>query len=287
MAGAYSGLVSRPSRHARAQLLLTASWCRSPACGKPVPSAFINAHLDTGCSKHRRGPAQSTLSFRGASSTSTGAHASSPAPSTFGLRTGTGKRKASSSSGKQASQAPVVLDDDDDDEDENERKPSTSSSEHRASVAAPPRKRAKTATERLRAVKPLADRVRPTELDEFIGQEQVVGPGTMLRSLIESDKLSSIVLWGPPGVGKTVSPSNRPRKRHGLTCVRHSQTIARVIAKHTKSSFKELSATSTSTADVRKVFEDAYNLLKLTGQRTILFLDEIQVRRLPSAQVAS
>ncbi|KAF9115064.1 Werner helicase interacting protein 1 [Mortierella sp. AM989] len=102
---------------------------------------------------------------------------------------------------------------------------------------------------------PLAERARPTNLDDYIGQKDLVGPGGMLRALVLQDTVPSIVLWGPCGVGKT--------------------TLARIIAHSTKSQFKELSATTHGVADVRKVFEDAKNLFQLTRQRTIVFLDEI------------
>ncbi|KAF9351746.1 Werner helicase interacting protein 1 [Mortierella sp. AD094] len=102
---------------------------------------------------------------------------------------------------------------------------------------------------------PLAERARPTSLDDFIGQKELVGPRGMLRALVLQDTVPSIILWGPCGVGKT--------------------TLARIIAHSTKSQFKELSATTHGVADVRKVFEDARNLFQLNRQRTIVFLDEI------------
>ncbi|KAG0005861.1 Werner helicase interacting protein 1 [Entomortierella chlamydospora] len=102
---------------------------------------------------------------------------------------------------------------------------------------------------------PLAERARPTSLDDFIGQKELVGPGGILRALVLQDTVPSIILWGPCGVGKT--------------------TLARIIAHSTKSQFKELSATTHNVADVRKVFEDAKNLSLLNKQRTIVFLDEI------------
>jgi putative ATPase len=104
---------------------------------------------------------------------------------------------------------------------------------------------------------PLAARMRPQNFDEFIGQEHLTGPAAALRRAVESDRLTSIILWGPPGVGKT--------------------TLAEVIAGLTRSHFTRLSATSAGVADLRKVVEEARQRRKATGgrQRTILFIDEI------------
>ncbi len=102
---------------------------------------------------------------------------------------------------------------------------------------------------------PLAARMRPYSFDEFVGQEHLTAPGAALRKMVESDKLSSIILWGPPGVGKT--------------------TLAEVIARYTKAFFARVSATSAGVADLRKVVEEARKLRKATGRRTILFIDEI------------
>ncbi|CEG64264.1 Putative ATPase [Rhizopus microsporus] len=102
---------------------------------------------------------------------------------------------------------------------------------------------------------PLAAKVRPSTLSEFVGQEELLGPHGVLRSLIDNDRIPSMVLWGPPGCGKT--------------------TIARIISKMTKSRFIELSATSHGAADVKKAFDEAKGHLSLTGQKTIIFIDEI------------
>lgn len=88
-----------------------------------------------------------------------------------------------------------------------------------------------------------------------MGQEELLGPDGILKKLIDSDRIPSMMLWGPPGCGKT--------------------TIARIISKMTKSRFIELSATSHGAADVRKAFDDAKGHLVLTGQKTIVFIDEI------------
>ncbi|WP_341539463.1 replication-associated recombination protein A [Tepidibacillus fermentans] len=102
---------------------------------------------------------------------------------------------------------------------------------------------------------PLADRFRPRNLDEYIGQQHIIGKGKLLRRAIEADRLTSIILYGPPGTGKT--------------------SLAYVISQVTKSEFVRLNAVSTGVKEVREVIEKAAERLKLYGQRTILFLDEI------------
>ncbi|MDZ7798160.1 MAG: replication-associated recombination protein A [Patescibacteria group bacterium] len=102
---------------------------------------------------------------------------------------------------------------------------------------------------------PLADRLRPQNFNDFQGQEKIVGQGKILRKAIENDELFSIILWGPPGSGKT--------------------TLARIIANLTKSSFVQLSAVTSGKKDLIKVIEKAREKRKLKSQRTILFVDEI------------
>src|ERR671919_405251 len=109
--------------------------------------------------------------------------------------------------------------------------------------------------DRLRERAPLAARLRPRTLDEVVGQAHLLGPGRPLRVLIEGDRLSSVVLWGPPGTGKT--------------------TIARLIAGVTAKAFEPLSAVSAGVKDVREVVERARARLGEHGQGTILFLDEV------------
>jgi putative ATPase len=111
------------------------------------------------------------------------------------------------------------------------------------------------ADEAARASAPLAARMRPRTLDEFVGQGHVLGPGSALRSLVESDELRSVVLWGPAGTGKT--------------------SLAHIIAGATRSKFEELSATSSGVKDVRAVLAAARERLGALGRRTILFIDEI------------
>src|ERR671935_1121320 len=97
--------------------------------------------------------------------------------------------------------------------------------------------------------------MRPRSLDEVVGQDELLGPGKPLRVLIEGDRLSSVILWGPPGTGKT--------------------TIARLIAGVTAKAFEPLSAVSAGVKDVREVVERARGHLGEHGQGTILFLDEV------------
>jgi putative ATPase len=111
------------------------------------------------------------------------------------------------------------------------------------------------ASRHLEATAPLPQRLRPSTLDEFVGQEHVVGPNRALRLAIEADRVPSLVLYGPPGTGKT--------------------TLARIIAGVTGAQFEELSAVSATVANVREVLARARERLGATGRRTILFLDEI------------
>ncbi|KAK1221745.1 DNA-dependent ATPase mgs1 [Marasmius sp. AFHP31] len=102
---------------------------------------------------------------------------------------------------------------------------------------------------------PLAERLRPHSLDDFIGHRHLTGPDSLLMKSLAAGSTGSMIFWGPPGCGKT--------------------TLARLIAKRTNAIFKELSATIVGINDIRPIFEEAKNALLLTGRKTVLFLDEV------------
>ncbi|GAB4420718.1 MAG: AAA family ATPase [Anaerolineae bacterium] len=102
---------------------------------------------------------------------------------------------------------------------------------------------------------PLAQRMRPTTLEEFVGQQHIIGPGRLLRRAIEADQLTSIILWGPPGTGKT--------------------TLANIIAHRTRRHFSRLNAVTSGVKELRDLIAAAQERLGMYGQGTVLFIDEI------------
>ena len=114
----------------------------------------------------------------------------------------------------------------------------------------------------LRRIAPLADRMRPTSLEDFVGQEAILGPGRLLRRAISADRVGNLIFHGPPGTGKT--------------------TLARIIAHSTRAHFSSLNAVLAGVKDLRSEVEAARRRLEQHGLRTILFIDE--VHRFNSAQ---
>src|SRR5437867_5379042 len=107
----------------------------------------------------------------------------------------------------------------------------------------------------LKSVAPLAVRMRPRTLDEFVGQQHFLGPGKLLRRMLEADRLTSVIFYGPPGTGKT--------------------TLAQIIAGYTKSHFEQVNASGVGVKEVRAILDQAKERLANSGQRTVLFIDEI------------
>ncbi|MBL8849969.1 MAG: replication-associated recombination protein A [Planctomycetaceae bacterium] len=105
------------------------------------------------------------------------------------------------------------------------------------------------------AARPLASRMRPRNVDEFVGQQHFLGEGKLLRRMLQADRLSSLIFFGPPGTGKT--------------------SLAEVIARQTKSRFRELNAASAGVKELRTELEDARRTLSTSGERTLLFVDEL------------
>jgi len=105
------------------------------------------------------------------------------------------------------------------------------------------------------SAQPLAARMRPASLEEFVGQEHFLGPGKLLTRLISADRLGSVVFYGPPGTGKT--------------------TLARLLARESKSHFQQISAVTSGVKELREILTAAYDRLSASGRRTLLFIDEI------------
>ncbi|KAF9227429.1 P-loop containing nucleoside triphosphate hydrolase protein [Gyrodon lividus] len=209
-----------------------------PICSYSVLERDINKHLDSGCSEHKlveSSGGEHLRSYTKDDSTSKLApifsHSRDIKPSSaFLSKTAeefplapSKKRKIDLLSSSQA----------------------TSSNPKRSNGLAPARK----------ASAPLAERLRPQSLCQFVGQRHLTGPGSLLMNMLESGSLGSIIFWGPPGSGKT--------------------TLSRLLARGADCIFKELSATSSGINDVRTIFEEAKGSLAMTGRKSIIFLDEI------------
>ncbi|SPO05115.1 probable DNA-dependent ATPase MGS1 [Cephalotrichum gorgonifer] len=251
-----------------------------PACNKQVKSTDINKHLDSDCkdfivdetssSQTNGGPASQKPSSQAGSGNGSGIANGSQAPSsqkrpapTASFFQTPAKRMAAASArqtpstngtGAEKSAAVAVagqkrsFDDGPGDGAVEETEGGVSK------LSISPGSRAVAKRSKTNRAAPLAERVRPHSLDDVFGQE-LVGPNGVLRSLIETDRVPSMILWGASGTGKT--------------------TIARCIARVVGSRFVEIHATNSGVNDVKKLFQDAANELALTGRKTIIFCDEI------------
>ncbi|GAW15738.1 hypothetical protein ANO14919_051570 [Xylariales sp. No.14919] len=240
-----------------------------PACTKQVQSSKINDHLDSGCETFiiENPPASSPCPAPSAS-TQTNGHvpATQKRPASSFFQTPSSKRQATpnivptpivnGTAGASNPNQPVKrsydegpghYSSDGDGDIGTAAKPGVVTAAPRSPVA----KKVRTNTTR---VAPLAERMRPGNLDEVFGQD-LVGPNGILRSLIETNRVPSMILWGASGTGKT--------------------TIARCIANQAGSRFIEMNATSSGVAECKKLFAEAANELALTGRKTIIFCDEI------------
>ncbi|KAF8919975.1 DNA polymerase III, clamp loader complex, gamma/delta/delta subunit [Mucidula mucida] len=199
-----------------------------PICSRNVNAVVINAHIDNGCQE--AAPSQAKTSNRKTASNLAPIFQARPT-NPIDVNQSLPSSSPSLPKGKKR-----AIND----------TPSSSSSA--------PAKRAKMSMQ-LQSIAPLAERMRPERLDEFVGHVHLTNPSSMFMNGATTGSLGSMIFWGPPGCGKT--------------------TLARLYAKRTGSVFKELSATVVGINDIRAVFEEARNTFKLTQRRTVLFLDEI------------
>ena len=224
-----------------------------PICSKPVKEANINSHIDSGCETFIDDGAESKSPqvasfFR----TPASSKKAPPAPPTSNIevekqRSNINANTANGVSTNVINNAPANP--------VNKKRPSPDQScedDPTSHPAEPASKRLKTTA--VQRAQPLAERMRPCNLDDVQGQD-LVGPNGVLRGLIETDRVPSMILWGGAGTGKT--------------------TIARVIAHMVGSRFVEINSTSSGVAECKKLFAEAKSELGLTGRKTIIFCDEI------------
>ena len=241
--GLQSGNGGRATSAAHTQTRKSPAFVDCPMCHGRVPYSIINVHIDscTGASSPSVASSRPPVDSTKPSSITAGVKRPRPADaSPADRRVAQRVRKAAAPATRPALQARGSPD--------NGHSPAAATG---AGSGKQPRPRS-TAASRAR---PLADRMRPSTLAELVGQTKAFGPSTALRLLIAKDTFPSLILWGPPGCGKT--------------------TVAGIIAKATTRIFRKLSAVTAGVKDVRAVVDRARNSLTLHSRRTVLFVDEI------------
>ncbi|KAL8643803.1 MAG: hypothetical protein Q9226_008111 [Calogaya cf. arnoldii] len=232
---------------------IAAAMVDCPICGKSVKESKINLHIDSACELHvdtqsssqaHESPEVSSFFKKTPSKTASPSAQGNERPRrSDASQTKPNNEPPSNSSNSAGSKRHAVK----------ETSPTVDPEQDGSAYLDPPAKRLKSSTAAQRAA-PLAERMRPRTLDDVYGQE-LVGPDGVLRGLIETDRVPSMILWGGSGTGKT--------------------TIARVIATMVGSRFVEINSTSSGVGDCKKIFGEAGNELRLTGRKTIIFCDEI------------
>ncbi|KAL8916212.1 MAG: hypothetical protein Q9208_008641 [Pyrenodesmia sp. 3 TL-2023] len=232
-----------------------------PICDKQVKESAINLHIDSGCERHVESPTPSQPSQSSDSQVSNFFKRSANKPTSVtpgkSLHSHDAKLSESQHADGKASDLDLATPTGNKrpatDREPVESVPAAAPEQNGSAAAEPPAKRLKASTAVQRAA-PLAERMRPRTLDDVCGQE-LVGTNGVLRGLIETDRVPSMILWGGPGTGKT--------------------TIARVISSLVGSRFIEINSTSSGVGECKKIFAEAGNELRLTGRKTIIFCDEI------------
>lgn len=216
-----------------------------PLCDKQVKESLINEHIDDGCQSHLLDQNGAPSTQKAHSFFSPVAHRTSTSIAKTGVPASTAQAPPSATQQVDRPKTPPGG---------TKRSFGETEDGQSGSPKRSPATQKKTKLSVLQKVAPLAERMRPTSLDDVYGQE-LVGPNGLLRGMIETNTIPSMVLWGGPGTGKT--------------------TIARLIANTSGCRFVEINSTSSGVAEVKKIFSDSLKELQFTGRKTIIFCDEI------------